>query len=91
MGAAKRNIEIDEATAIALEARAAEAGLSLSDLLAQMTSDLASPAEISDDALDELDRQWEAIRAGEPTVPHEEVARWLRTWGTSAFRPWHSR
>jgi predicted transcriptional regulator len=39
----------------------------------------------------ELDRQWAAIEAGEPTVPHEQVARWLETWGTPDFRPWHER
>jgi len=41
--------------------------------------------------LAELDRQWAAIEAGEPTVPHEEVAHWLATWGTPAFKPWHER
>ena len=39
----------------------------------------------------ELDRQWAAVKAGEPTVPHEEVVRWLQTWGTPAFRPWQNR
>ena len=32
-----------------------------------------------------------AIKAGEPTVPHEEVVRWLDTWGTPAYRPWADR
>ncbi len=36
--------------------------------------------------LADLDRQWAAIKAGEPTVPHEEVVRWLDTWGTPSFR-----
>jgi hypothetical protein len=29
--------------------------------------------------------------AGQPTVPHAEVVRWLETWGTPAFKPWHER
>ena len=91
MTAAKRTIEIDGATAAALEDRAAEAGLSVSDLLAAMVAQhrersRASPADIA-----EIDRQWAAIKAGEPTVPHDEVVRWLDTWGTPAFTPWHSR
>ena len=61
----KRTIEVDDATAVALETRAAEAA--------------------------ELDRQWAAIKAGEPTVPHEDVVRWLDTWGTPRFRPWNSQ
>ncbi len=36
----------------------------------------------------ELDYQWAEIEAGQPTVPHEKVARWLKTWGTPAFKPW---
>jgi predicted transcriptional regulator len=87
MTAAKRTIEVDGATAAALEDRAAETGLSVSDLLAAMVEPArASPADIA-----ELDRQWAAIKAGEPTVPHDEVVRWLDTWGTPAFTPWHSR
>jgi hypothetical protein len=27
----------------------------------------------------------------EATVAHEDVARWLETWGTPAFKPWHDR
>jgi predicted transcriptional regulator len=41
--------------------------------------------------LDELDRQWAAIKAGEPTVAHDDVVRWLDTWGAPSFRPWRVR
>ena len=61
----KRTIEVDDATAVALETRAAEVA--------------------------EFDRQWAAIKAGEPTVSHENVVRWLDTWGTPRFRPWNSQ
>jgi predicted transcriptional regulator len=90
MTAHRRTIEVDGATAAALEQRAAEAGVTVSELLAdllqQRRESEASTAEIAD-----LDRQWAAIKAGEPTVPHEKVVRWLDTWGTPAFKPWNGR
>lgn len=87
---AKRTIEVDAATAAALESRAAEAGLTVTELLAE-TFVRRAPAELSRADVAELDRQWDAIRAGEPTVAHEAVVRWLDTWGTPGFRPWNGR
>jgi predicted transcriptional regulator len=78
----RRTIEVDDTTADALESRAAEAGVSVSDLLAQ----IVTPAKVPAAEIEELDRQWAAIKAGEPTVPHDEVVRWLETWGTPRFR-----
>jgi predicted transcriptional regulator len=89
--AIKRTIEVDDATAAELESRAAEAGLSLSELLAQMVRHQCAPARLSPSELSELDRQWMAIKEGEPTIPHEDVVRWLETWGTPSFRPWRNR
>jgi predicted transcriptional regulator len=91
MTSARRTIEIDVATAEALESRAAEAGVSVSDLLTDMLAARGELAEASQEEIAGLDRQWAAIRAGEPTVPHDEVVRWLETWGTPRFRPWNSR
>jgi hypothetical protein len=85
-----RRIEIDEATAEALEARAAEAGLSVRELLAEMVA-VGSASRLPSAELAELDRQWDAIKAGEPTVAHDDVVHWLDTWGTSSFRPWKGR
>jgi predicted transcriptional regulator len=48
-------------------------------------------AAIDLDELAELERRWAAIEAGEATIPHDEVVRWLETWGTPAFRPWRDR
>jgi predicted transcriptional regulator len=86
-----RTIEIDAATADELETRAAERGVSVGQMVAELVAlDVASvPADVADIA--ELDRQWAEIEAGAPTVPHEKVARWLETWGTPAFKPWHSQ
>ena len=86
-----RKIEVDAETASMLEARAAERGLSVSELLAEMTALQERPAALSSEEIAELDRRWAAVKAGEPTVPHEEVVRWLQTWGTPAFRPWQNR
>jgi len=87
MTAAKRTIDVDAATAAALESRAAEAGLSVSELLAE----ILAPAEASPADMAKLDRQWAAIKAGEPTEPHEDVVRWLDTWGTLGYRAWDDR
>lgn len=84
-------IELDEETALSLEARASESGLSISELVAQMTILQARPVKVSREEIAELDRQWEAIKAGAPTVAHEDVEHWLNTWGTPAFKPWRDR
>jgi hypothetical protein len=86
MTAATRKIEIDEATAVALEARAADEGVSVSELVAQLV--VPEPLSLPTDEVAELDRRWAAIEGGERTVPHDDVVRWLQTWGTPAFRPW---
>jgi predicted transcriptional regulator len=91
MTAAKRNIEVDEATASTLESRAAKRGLSVSDLIAEMTANHGSGSVFPRDEIAELDRQWKAVKSGEATVPHEKVVRWLQTWGTPSYRPWNDR
>ena len=91
MSRKQRKIEVDDATATALEARAAAAGVSVSELIAQLVSSAGGSAKASSGELDELDRQWTAIKAGEPTVAHADVVRWLDTWGTPSFRPWQGR
>jgi predicted transcriptional regulator len=88
---AKRTIEVDDATANALEAHAAESGLSVSELLARMVERQRTPAKVPAAELAGLDREWAAIKSGAPTVPHEEVVRWLETWGTPEFRSWNNR
>ena len=86
-----RKIEVDDATATALEARAAAAGVSVSELIAQLVSLAGGSAKVPSEELDDLDRQWAAIKAGQPTVAHNDVVRWLDTWGTPSFRPWQSQ
>ena len=82
------NISIDEQTAEVLHARAAERGMSVSALVAELATLDGEPIVVEPDEIAELDRRWKTIKAGQPTVPHERVVRWLRTWGTNRFRPW---
>ena len=63
MTVAKRTIEIDGAKAAALEDRAAEAGLSVSDLLAAMVAQHGEPSRASAAEIAALGRQWAAIKA----------------------------
>jgi hypothetical protein len=86
-----QTIEVDEDTAATLTRRAASQGLSVAELVAEMTALQFTPMILPAEDIAELDRQWAAIKAGEPTTAHENVARWLRTWGTPAFRPWLER
>jgi predicted transcriptional regulator len=74
------SIELDGATVAALKKRAAERGVSVSQLVAELV-----PLATDDQAIAELDRRWAAIERGEATVPHADVERWLRTWGTPEF------
>jgi hypothetical protein len=72
MNAPKRLIEVDERTAIALETRAAEQGLSVPELLEEMTTLATSQETIYADEISELDRRWAAIEAGERAVSNDE-------------------
>jgi predicted transcriptional regulator len=84
-------IEVDKETAETLKARVAERGLTVPEQVAEMTALQAGPVELSSGEVAELDRRWAKIEAGEATVPHDEVVRWLETWGTPAFKPWEKR
>ena len=86
MAAKTESIEIDSATASALKTPAAERGVSVSQIVAELI-----PFAIDDAVIAELDRRWAEVEAGRATVPHADVERWLRTWGTPEFRPWSER
>jgi predicted transcriptional regulator len=86
-----RNIEVDTETADLLEARARARGVSVSELVAELANLDNAPVAVDASEIAELDRRWAPIAAGGPAVPHDEVVRWLQTWGTPAFRPWRDR
>jgi hypothetical protein len=76
--------EVDPATAETLAARAAARGLSVGELVAELT------ARDDPDQIAELDRRWTVAQA-EGTIAHADVVRWLETWGTSGFEQWRRR
>jgi hypothetical protein len=55
-------------------------------MVADSTSSKSASVRLSPEEINELDRQWAAIKAGEPTVAHDDVVRWLDTWGTPGYR-----
>ena len=86
MGARTESIEIDVATASELKRRAAQRGVSVANLVAELV-----PLITDEHSIAELDRRWRAVEQGTPTIPHAEVERWMRTWGSPDFRPWSDR
>jgi len=91
MTANVRKIEVDVETAELLEARAKTRGVSVSDLVAQLAVLESATAVTDAEHIAEFDRRWKAVEEGERTIPHDEVVRWLETWGTPEFRPWRDR
>ena len=81
-------IEVDGQTADVLHTRAAELGMTVSELVAELATLDSEPIAVEPDEIAELDRRWKRVETGESTAPHERVVRWLRTWGTPRFRPW---
>jgi hypothetical protein len=84
-------IEVDEETADVLQARAAELGMTVSELVAELATLEAEPVAIDGQAIAELDRRWKKVQGGGQNVSHERVVRWLRTWGTQHFQPWRAQ
>lgn len=84
-------IEVDEQTAGVLHTRAAELGMTVSELVAELATLESEPIDVESDEITELDRRWKKIETGGRTVPQERVVRWLRTWGTPQFRPWSAQ
>jgi hypothetical protein len=80
-------IELDKKTADALKARAAERGITVSELLTEFAHESA-PAITDPADITELDRRWVKVENGEATVAHANVVRWLQSWGTPAFKAW---
>ena len=88
MAANVRTIEVDAATAEVLEARAAERGVSVAELVANFAAwdtqtwrgdrDGSRAAAEEASNLEELDRRWAAVQAGEPTVvKRRSFAGWI--------------
>lgn len=81
------SIEIDTHTANVLKVRAAELGITVPQLIAELAA-LESEARNAEAAeVAELDRRYYRTTESAP-VPHDRVVGWLRTWGTTRFRQW---
>jgi hypothetical protein len=78
-------------TANALRQRAEERGVNVRELLAELLVLEAAPVRAGKDEIAELDRRWKAFEAQESVASNEDVVRWLKTWGTPAFRRWQNR
>jgi predicted transcriptional regulator len=83
MSAKSRTIEIDSDTADVLASRAAARGLSVRELVAE----LAAQDESEADQVAELERRWRRVEAGERTISHGDVVKWLESWGAPTFSP----
>jgi predicted transcriptional regulator len=86
-----QTIEIDDSTATALKRRAAEQGVTVPELVAELATLAVSPVEADVDDVTELDRRWQAFETQDSVVSSDDVVRWLQTWGTPAFRSWRNR
>jgi predicted transcriptional regulator len=86
MKAKTHTIEVDEPTARTLQEKAAERGVTVSQVVAELV-----PLAVDSETIAELDRRWAAIEKGKPTATNDDVVRWLQTWGTPAFKPWSKK
>jgi predicted transcriptional regulator len=87
---AKVRIEVDKHTADVVETRAAELGVTVPQLIAELAAIHGGFREAQTDEVAELDRRSAGAAEGS-RVPHDRVVQWLRTWGTPGFRPWPGR
>ena len=81
------SIEIDKHTADVLQARAAELGVTVPQLIAELAALDGARRKADANEVAELDRRSAGATEGS-LVPHDRVVQWLRTWGTPGFRPW---
>jgi predicted transcriptional regulator len=81
------SIEVDQQTADLLRTRAAELGVTVSQLIAELAALDGASREAATGEVAELDRRSASAAEGS-RVPHDRVVQWLRTWGTPGFRPW---
>jgi predicted transcriptional regulator len=86
-----QTIEIDEDTATALKQRAAQRGVSVPELVAELITLEAGPVDADNHEIAELDRRWKAFEGQSSVASNDDVVRWLRTWGTPAFRSWRKQ
>ena len=93
-----RSIEVDVKTAKRLDTMAAELGLSVAELVAELAGEAALPKSLetlrkrgqgpwAPSVLAEDARRTAALERTGKGVPWNEVRDWLRSWGTADERP----
>jgi predicted transcriptional regulator len=86
-----RSIEVDDDTAAALTQRAADLGVSVPELVAELVTLEVGPVSSEAGDIADLDSRWKAFQAQGSVAANDDVVRWLQTWGTPSFRGWHKR
>src|SRR5438093_697560 len=71
------------------KARAGELGDTVSELVAELAMPERAADRVDADDVAELERRWQEIEAAAPTIPHEEVVRWLATQVTQLLDDIH--
>ena len=77
--------EIDDDTASTLRQRAAERGMSVRELVAELVTTDASAAEVAGEDIAELDRRWKSFEAQTAVASSDDVVRWLVWAGRRAL------
>jgi predicted transcriptional regulator len=83
-------LALPPALADRVRAAAAESGESVETVVGRALEAWLEDNAEDARALQQLERRWAAVQAGEATVSHDAVARWLDTWGEAGFKPWRS-
>jgi hypothetical protein len=70
-------------TAATLKARAAERGLTVSELVAELATVHCEPTGLEPSEVAELDRRWKKVEAGGATVSNSDVVPWASDVGNA--------
>ena len=81
-------VTIDTDTAARIENRAGEIGVTPAQFVAELVRSEEGGDHVDSSVVEDLETRWAEVEAGGETIPHEDVRRWLKTWGTSDFKPW---
>jgi hypothetical protein len=66
--------------------------MTVRELVAELVTLVLGTDQTMPAGLAELERRWNAVESGQAAaIPHDDVVRCLRTWGTPAFRSWRDR
>jgi predicted transcriptional regulator len=82
-----RQIEVDEETALLLEARAGARGLTVSEFLADAAQWLDAVIVMDEPDVEEDIRRLEEFERTGLAIPGDEVKAWIDSWGTANELP----